>query len=88
MLLDQARAKVIHLGGFTSWEDLHAHRSFHQLLEAIDEILVGQLHRPSWDAVDFLCQYNNVREDGNTTAHSMSQDEIREALITKPLTQE
>ena len=33
----------------------------------------------------FLCSYNNVRRDGNYSAHVASQREIKEAVETKPV---
>lgn len=40
---------------------------------------------PPRDSILYLCSYNNVRKDGNFHAHNATQEEVRDAILTKRL---
>ncbi len=44
--------------------------------------LEGDRYCPSRDAVHYLCVLNNVRREGNLSAHTATQGEIKEAIKT------
>ena len=66
-----------------SWEDLQDNDI--SLPDKIMQGLANVQHGLSQEAVTFLCSYNNVRRDGNYSAHVASQGEIKEAIETKPV---
>ena len=45
--------------------------------------LKGERHAPSADTVIFICSYNNVRRDGNEAAHTATQDQVKQAVMSK-----
>jgi hypothetical protein len=68
-----------------SWESLRGHKSIPELVETIFLALSSFPHRPSRDAVSFLCAYNNVRRLGNVAAHTGDKKQLREAVTTNPI---
>ena len=85
VLLDRARQKILQEFQCKSWEDLRCDLTVHQLVDVIDEHLAHVPYPPSRDSIKFMCSYNNVRWEGNVTAHNALQYDIREALMKKAL---
>jgi multidrug efflux pump subunit AcrA (membrane-fusion protein) len=87
VLLDRGRQEVLKVVGADSWQDFCDARSIHEITELIMRALANAnaQHRPSQDALEFLCCYNNIRREGNYQAHTASQEEMREAVLTKPI---
>jgi hypothetical protein len=85
VLLDLARTKVLELVNSESWEDLRQNQTVYDLAPRIHSLLADVPHRPSAEAIKFLCSYNNVRRTGNSAAHTAKQEDIRVAVATKPL---
>jgi hypothetical protein len=74
-----------------SWDDLYCNQKVYEVPGKIIQALrLAQpgTPQPSREAIEFLCAYNNVRKAGNVSAHNASEDEIREAILSKPLGQE
>ena len=73
--------------GVDSWADLIKDRSVEQVTSAIVLALAqAQIQDPPpRDAIRYLCSYNNVRKDGNYHAHNATQEEMRDAVLTKRL---
>jgi hypothetical protein len=84
-LLDYARELTLEYLEFDSWEGLRGEKGIRDLAEAIFSRLSSFPRCPSKDAVSFLCAYNNVRRSGNVAAHTGSQEQLREAVATKPV---
>ena len=87
MLLDLGRREVLKVVGADTWQDFCDNRNVHEITESIMQALANAnvRHCPSRDAVEFLCCYNNVRREGNYQAHTASQEEMREAVLTKSI---
>ena len=73
--------------GLDSWAELIKNRSVEQVITAIDLALTkaGTQDSPPLDTIQYLCSYNNVRKDGNYHAHNATQEEMRDAVLTKRL---
>ncbi|TDL16418.1 hypothetical protein BD410DRAFT_889013 [Rickenella mellea] len=84
VLLDMAQQKILEHLKADSWEDFRAEKNLSQLVEDVFEKLSGHCHL-SREAILFLCSYNDVRKAGNKAAHTAKQEEIRNAVLTKPL---
>lgn len=87
VLLDSGRVKILDHMGLQNWDDLHQDGELESITNKILEglALAGLQHSLSREAIEFLHSYNNVRRDGNHFAHSASENEIKEAVQTKPL---
>ena len=87
VLLDTARKKVLQLLHHDSWEDLRGEQTIAQLLHRLQNhpALTRVQHPPTSLGLEFLCSFNNVRRDGNTAAHTATQQEVRDAVQTKAL---
>ena len=73
--------------GFESWDDLVKGQNVEQVITSIIHALTkaGIQDSPPHDTIHYLCSYNNVRKDGNYHAHNATQEEMREAVLTKRL---
>jgi hypothetical protein len=73
--------------GLDSWADLIENRSVEQVTTVVVLALAqaGTQDSPPRDAIHYLCSYNNVRKDGNYHAHNATQEEMRDAVLTKRL---
>ena len=73
--------------GLDSWADLIKDRGVEQVTAVIVQALTqaGTQDSPPCDAIRYLCSYNNVRKDGNYHAHNATQEEMRDAVLTKRL---
>jgi hypothetical protein len=73
----------------TSWEDIVNNQSLNQststIVLALEQARTQHPHPPVRDAIYYLCSYNNVRRDGNYHAHYASEEEMRDAILTKPI---
>ena len=85
VLLDRARQKLLQEFQCSSWEELRHDCTIYQLADNIANHLTQVPHHPSHDSIRFMCSYNNVRWEGNVTAHNASLEDIREAVMKKPL---
>ena len=85
VLLDRARQKLLQEFQCGSWEELRRDRTVYQLADDIANRLAQVPHHPSHDSIRFMCSYNNVRREGNVAAHNASLEDIREAVMKKPL---
>ncbi|KAH7889154.1 hypothetical protein F5I97DRAFT_478209 [Phlebopus sp. FC_14] len=85
VLLDLGRKKVLDILNADSWEDLRGERNVYQLADVVMSGLAKVQSRPSRGAISFLCSYNNVRRQGNAAAHTAAEDEIRAAVMSKPI---
>jgi hypothetical protein len=75
-----------------SWDDLHqlGDHNTSESLTVTDIVIQGLAsvqpeHGLSDEAISFLCSYNNIRRDGNYSAHSANEGEIKDAIQTKPI---
>ncbi|KAF8650066.1 hypothetical protein AX16_005430 [Volvariella volvacea WC 439] len=84
VFLDLTRQKILENFECESWESLRENRSVYQLKNHIFKSLPAAT-RPSLEAIEFLCSYNNVRRDGNAAAHDASKEDVRTAVIGKPV---
>ena len=87
MLLDAARKKVLQLLHHESWEELRGEQTIAQLLLSLqDNTALTNIQYPLSNlGLDFLCNFNNVRRDGNAAAHTATREEVRDAVQRKPL---
>jgi hypothetical protein len=85
VLLDLTRQKILHALSYDTWEDLRNNRNMHELAHYIIHRLAHVSDCPSHEAIFFLCSYNNVRRDGNTAAHEADQEDVRAAVLRKPI---
>ncbi|KAI6100409.1 hypothetical protein EV401DRAFT_904732 [Pisolithus croceorrhizus] len=84
-LLNLGRQKVAEIFSFSCWEDLVASKKGQNLLKLVKRRLRRHRYRPSSPALKLLCLPSDVRESGNKAAHSGSEDQIRDAIMTSPL---
>lgn len=69
---------------YNTWDELRGGREIHPLTDLILEGLLSVNEDSlSRDTVFFLCSYNNVRKEGDRIAHNASQNEIKNAVMTK-----
>jgi hypothetical protein len=87
VLLDTARQKMLRLLQRDSWEDLRGQQTMAQLLITLQghPTLTSVQYPLTSSGLNFLCSFNNVRRDGNTAAHTATQQEVRDAVQTKAL---
>ncbi|KAH7889144.1 hypothetical protein F5I97DRAFT_477188 [Phlebopus sp. FC_14] len=85
VLLDLGRKKILDILNADSWEDLRGEKNVYHLTDVVMSGLAKVQSRPSRGAISFLCSYNNVRRQGNAAAHTAAEDEIREAVMSKPI---
>jgi len=85
VLLDLTRLHILKNLKCDTWEDLRKNRLLSELSAAIHQLLSQDSQRPSYETIEFVCAYNNIRRDGNTAAHQATQEEMREAVTTKKL---
>ena len=87
VLLDTARLKILRLLQRDSWEDLRGQQTIAQLLSTLQDhpSLTSVQYPLTSSGLNFLCSFNNVRQDGNTAAHTATQQEVRDAVQTKAL---
>lgn len=73
--------------GFDTWADLVKEQNMEQVTASIVLALAQAKTKdsPPLDSIRYLCSYNNVRKDGNYHAHNATQDEMRDAVLTKRL---
>lgn len=76
------RERIAEILGYNSWDTLFQANPWSQLAETVlkefekrkDERCLSE------EGLTYVCLPNNVRNDGNRSAHSASKAEIREAL--------
>ncbi|KAF8799462.1 hypothetical protein BYT27DRAFT_7201519 [Phlegmacium glaucopus] len=85
VLLDLTRQQILKNLEYDTWEDLRKNRLISELTGVIYGLLPQVAQRPSYETIEFVCAYNNIRRDGNAAAHHATQEEMREAVTTKKL---
>ena len=70
---------------YDTWEDLRQNRLLYELSAIIHGRLSQDSHCPSYETIEFVCAYNNIRRDGNIAARQASQEDMRQAVTTKKL---
>ena len=89
VLLDRTREKILNIMDISSWEVMVNNQTLDQLtstiMRALDQAGTQHPHPPVREAIYYLCAYNNVRRDGNYHAHHASVEEMRDAVLTKPI---
>jgi len=83
VLLDLTRQQMLKTLKYETWEDLRRNRFVSELSSDIYQLLSQISQRPSYETIEFVCSYNNIRRDGNAAAHQATQEEMREAVTTK-----
>jgi len=79
VLLDQARGKVVKESGFASWDDLRNSREMGEL-----KTTIVSNHGITHDLAEFICEFTDVRRDGNEAAHTADRRDIGLAVQQKP----
>ncbi|KAI0924170.1 hypothetical protein AcW1_006359 [Taiwanofungus camphoratus] len=85
VLLDLGCKKVLEILEVDHWEDLCKGWNMHALTEFVVQGLANTQPHPSREALQFLCSYNNIRRDGNITAHMAREDDLRRAITSNPI---
>ena len=84
VLLDLTRQQILESLECNTWEDLRKNLLISELSAHICRLL-PQVSCPSYETIEFVCAYNNIRRDGNAAAHQATKEEMREAVTTKKL---
>ncbi|KIJ59857.1 hypothetical protein HYDPIDRAFT_117930 [Hydnomerulius pinastri MD-312] len=83
-LLHLGRIEVLNRLSYTTWEDLREGR-VSQLPNYVFDQLASASDRPSLDTIKFLCCFNNVMKEGNHVSHSVTPEEIKNAITSEEL---
>lgn len=86
VLLDLTRLQILKKLNYNTWEDLRQNRLLSELSVIIHRLLSQDFQWPSYETIEFVRAYNNIRRDGNTAAHWATREEMREAVTTRSLT--
>jgi hypothetical protein len=79
VLLDRSRGKIVEQSRYDSWEDLRDSLEINELKKYITST-----HCIRNDLASFICEFTNVRRDGNEAAHTAECRDIRSAVQQKP----
>lgn len=83
VLLDQARIKILDESDCDTWDSLREHCGEGRLQDLKEYVAA----KPGLDAelARFVCEFNNVRREGNEAAHSAEPGRIRDAVRQRPI---